>query len=880
MIEIKNLTKIYCGGKEKVRALNDVSFVLPNSGLVFILGKSGSGKSTLLNMLGGLDSVTKGDIVVDGTSLVSLKEYELDMYRNEYIGIIYQNFNLFPSSTVRQNILEASKIAGKEVNKEDVNELCKGLDLLGKEDELVKNLSGGQKQRVAIARALIKNPKIILADEPTGNLDSKTTKVIFDTLKNISKDKLVIVISHDSVSADTYADRIISLSDGEIVSDVVRNEDYLENTVDEIILPINKKFSEEEITNINKSLKKHNLKANTKKEKFIEKTQENIERKDTLELKEKRQSLNLSLGVSWKFLKSTMISFITTLIMLTFIIGVLSIAQTFAKFDSGSAILDVANTYKNKSFIMNKSYSYYDDPERTNKKYQIEVTEEDIELFSSSEYDGNIYKIYNTAAVTGGGNLGNEQGSVSDTRSLYFGIYTYTSLGTIICDEEYLEHVFGELKFVRGSLEDTLNTSKLIVTDYFADSIIVYNSTIMDFGLLSTNPEDPYETIMSGVILNRYQIGAIIDTGYKERYKDLIDKYNKTYEEPQNKGEILREIFMSEESRKMYEEFNNTLNFTYSLNQNFYEDYFKEQTHYAVWLRNSVVDYGTGKANYNSNIHMYADDSLEDNTILLEMHLYNEWFGASLTPEDLSGFEEKTITISNRSMDQSSDEAPKDELTLRVVGISNYGVGCLGLMDRKSYQELAVDALYVYALAFDNIEEALMLNNLGEENYFYTPTDSFSKIFEMCNIINIFSDIFIFIALVLIVIALIVIVSHNLRTIKKNQYRIGVYRSLGCSSKVFIVSCIFNTLILVGLAFVTSLFFTSFSSSYVNEVLIENFSKFVKLTIITDFTFVEFDLFNLIFYMFVILLVSCVSMISPIIKLKRLKPNLILNKSE
>ena len=250
MIEIKSLTKIYDKSREPVKALNNVSLVLPDKGLVFVLGKSGSGKSTFLNMLGGLDNVTKGDIFLNGMSIVNLSNGDLDKYRNDYVGIIYQNYNLFPNETVKNNILTSAIISNKTICEDKITDICNQLELNDKVDSLVKNLSGGQKQRVAIARALIKDPEFILADEPTGNLDSKTTKIIFNILKNISKDKLVLVISHDTASAEKYADRIIYLSDGKVVDDVVRNLDYKEVLNDTIVLPDENRFTDEEILDI------------------------------------------------------------------------------------------------------------------------------------------------------------------------------------------------------------------------------------------------------------------------------------------------------------------------------------------------------------------------------------------------------------------------------------------------------------------------------------------------------------------------------------------------------------------------------------------------------------------------------------------------------
>lgn len=880
MIEIKNLTKIYYGGKEKVKALDDISLVLPSKGLVFVLGKSGSGKSTFLNMLGGLDSVTEGDILINDTSIVALKNNYLDKYRNEYVGIIYQNFNLFANDTVKHNIIEAADISNKKITSEEIVSLCNELDLNNKENELVKNLSGGQKQRVAIARALVKNPKIILADEPTGNLDSKTTSLIFDLLKKIAEDKLVVVISHDIVSAERYADRIIKLKDGKVIEDVNRNLSYKEISINSMQLPSNREYSNEELVEINKSLEKYDLKVERKKEKFIKSKEIVTVVNESLKLERNKRFMGLSFKVGSKFFKSTMISFVSSLLILTFIIGILSIAQTFANFDGDKAVKSVADTYKNKAFVLNKAYSYNNDVNDVNKKYFVELEEDDVEVFKEAGYQGNIFEVYNTPVITGSANLNNESGVVSLIKDMYLGVYTYTGLGTVICDYEYLKYLFGEVEIIAGSLENTYNTSKLIVTDYFADSILAIDRVTNTNQYLSNNSNEPYSKILDRVLWERYKIGAVVYTGYKERYKSLIEKFERIENEPQNKNEISKEILNSQESQHFYEELSTSLNFTYSLNENFYDAYVKETTNLAVWLRNSFIKYEGQELNYIKSIHVYENAALEDYTLMLSLPLYNRWFNANLTMNDLSSFEEKEIVLSNYSFDQDTSGIPRTKLNLRIVGVINSGEGCLGRIDSKSYSMLVDDSMFKYGLVFDNVENALLVNGVSKENFFYTPIESFSKVFEICNIIDIFGEIFRFIAILLVAVALIIIVSHNLRTIKKNQYRIGVYKGLGCSSSVFDLACIYNSIVLVLLTFITSLFFVNVSCDFVNEVLVENFSKFVNSDIISNFTFVDFELNNLLLYMTIIFLVGALSIFIPIVKLRKMKPNIILNRSE
>ena len=221
MLEVKNLVKVYKPKKGKeVRALNGVSIKFPEKGLVFILGKSGCGKSTLLNMLGGLDRVDSGEIIIKGKSSKDFTQADFDSYRNTYLGFIFQEYNILNEFTVGANVGLALELQGRKATKEAINEILQQVEMEEYASRKPMQLSGGQKQRIAIARALVKNPEIILADEPTGALDSKTGIQVFDTLKALSKEKLVIVVSHDREFAESYGDRVIELKDGEVISDI------------------------------------------------------------------------------------------------------------------------------------------------------------------------------------------------------------------------------------------------------------------------------------------------------------------------------------------------------------------------------------------------------------------------------------------------------------------------------------------------------------------------------------------------------------------------------------------------------------------------------------------------------------------------------------
>lgn len=219
MIELKNVSKSYrlANGIEK-KALNCVSLNFPDTGLVFVVGKSGSGKSTLLNIIGGLDKEDSGEVIVDGKSLKHFKNEDYDYYRNEYIGFVHQEANLIPDYNVYENIMIALKLKGMKISYEDCDKLLDYLSLNGLGNRNINELSGGEKMRVSIARALVKNPKILICDEPTGALDLETGNQIFKILKSVSKDRLVIVVTHDINNAKTYGDYLIQIDNGSIIS--------------------------------------------------------------------------------------------------------------------------------------------------------------------------------------------------------------------------------------------------------------------------------------------------------------------------------------------------------------------------------------------------------------------------------------------------------------------------------------------------------------------------------------------------------------------------------------------------------------------------------------------------------------------------------------
>ena len=223
ILEVTNLCKTYGKGDTMVKALDNVSFSVEKGEFVAIIGPSGSGKSTLLHILGGVDVPTKGSVVINQTDISNLDETALAIFRRRQIGLIYQFYNLIPILTVQENLTLPLLLDGRKPDEKQISTLVKRLGLENRLAHLPNQLSGGQQQRVSIGRALVNNPALMLADEPTGNLDSENSKEIISLLRQFNKDfnQTVIIITHDEKIANS-ADRVITIEDGKITGDEVR----------------------------------------------------------------------------------------------------------------------------------------------------------------------------------------------------------------------------------------------------------------------------------------------------------------------------------------------------------------------------------------------------------------------------------------------------------------------------------------------------------------------------------------------------------------------------------------------------------------------------------------------------------------------------------
>ena len=381
MLELKNVKKIYETKAGEVHALNGVSLTFPSTGMVFITGKSGCGKTTMLNVIGGLDGIDEGEISVLGKDFSSFTPSEYDSYRNTFIGFIFQEYNLLPEFTVEKNIKIAMELQGRVANEEEFNALLEKVDISELKHRKPSELSGGQRQRVAIARALVKEPRIIMADEPTGALDSNTGIQVLETLKKLSKEKLIIVVSHDIELSERYADRIIRLVDGEVAEDVIFTENQVEanlkNNDDTIIVRNGAELSSEEKDELAlaiKSRKKVEIIENlTYREKEF--TGEVKVEKPTGEVKLKKSKMKLksSIALGVKSLAVKPLRLIFTIILSAVAFAVFGLFDTVASFNSSRVVNNLLRSTSSPTVVATMKYVIDD---KGGDEYALKLSEE------------------------------------------------------------------------------------------------------------------------------------------------------------------------------------------------------------------------------------------------------------------------------------------------------------------------------------------------------------------------------------------------------------------------------------------------------------------------------------------------------------------------
>ena len=529
MLELKNLTKIYKTKSNDVVALDKVNLSFGETGMVFVTGKSGSGKTTLLNVVGGLDSFDEGDLVVKGKSFADFKQQDFDDYRNTFIGFVFQAYNLLDEMSVEKNISLAMELQGaKKRDVDKINRILEQVDLSGLNDRLPSELSGGQKQRVAIARAIVKDPKIILTDEPTGALDTNSGVQVMSLLKELSRDRLVIIVSHNTELAQAYADRIIEMKDGAIESDytLTRTDNSKELRVKEydkrVIVKSGAKLSDKDLKLLQNAVEQSKDIQIVDGNRFYEETAtkptaaKQYSPADSKFIKGRLGVKNtLKLGLS--NLKIKPVRLAITIVLCAIAFSVFGLFDAMTIYDESRL---TANTLRNSNvpgIVLSASMR-----ESNGDEYEMNVNQSLIDDLNA-ETGLNFKGVYSISPVKP-----DETKSIANISKYYA---TSKLTGVVeVKDEDELTGLGFSVK--AGRLPVAYN--EIAIPEYYAMCIINYGYTYGDFVINADNcrdykPEDLIKDTPLVLTLNRtaYNVVGIVDVGeMDDKYDGILADYS------------------------------------------------------------------------------------------------------------------------------------------------------------------------------------------------------------------------------------------------------------------------------------------------------------------------------------------------------------------
>ena len=865
MIKIENLTKIYKSKKKNnCKALDGINFTLPDKGLIYIIGKSGSGKSTLLNLLGGLDSITTGSINVHGFDLSTASESDLYSYRSNNVGFIFQDFHLLDDLTVEENIKFSLKLLNVE-NDELINQALKEVDLEGYNNRYPNELSGGEKQRVAIARALVKNPEIILADEPTGNLDSKTTKMITELIKKISNDKLVVIVSHNLYDAYEYADRIIELSYGKIINDISKNEEY-DNEIsikdDTLYLPLLKKFDKEELDNIYDTVS-NKLVANIqqKEDKFI----------DTKEVKSSNKELikhtnNLkikdSIKFSYLFGKTRIIRFILSSFMVAMMVVVLFLGQSISYFKPSDVIGDlIAENDENSSFGVKKTLDAF-----KGESAIKHITDEDIKQIREYGYNGNIYELYNiTFPLSYYYTL--SEGTYQNGK-LYSQFPNETS-GVLVTNQEYVKKILDLDELEIYTNNTPYNPGGFYITDYIADGILNAKSLSTFYSHVKTYDDMLGQFTVTGTeaYIDGY-INGIIKTNYKEKYGDIMNYIKDSI--------FTGKIEIEEDVIDYYDEVINSYAMQFSFEEDFIEYYLSSistRNYTQIW---SADINGVNLINKRTNHYPASlyEIKLGENEIAMSMVLYNSLFKTNYTNDTIDEFVPHACTLTI-DVTPDKDRTNEMEVTISKLITNHNSFFCsedIFLKNKETFTSR-------YALYFDG-DYSVIFDELINDSEYTIMSNRMTSVSTMTKAVAVFNDFFSLITTILVSAIMFLLISFGVKNVNNKIYEIGVMKALGCKQSRFSIIFGIHTLFISILVCLMTILGVWLTYDFANTILVKSINAFAPSYALMDLQFIRFNWIYILQDSILVLVVAVISTLVSIIRLNKIKPISIIKAKE
>jgi len=833
-----NVSKIYNKGtRNESCALKNISLKFSDSGLVFITGKSGSGKSTLLNVLAGLDEITSGSIFDGNVNLSLLNQKKKNIYRRNNIGFIFQNYNLIDELSVAENVTLGLK---KTANR--MKELDQKLGLLDIKKYINKKaseLSGGEKQRVAIARALYKDSKIIIGDEPTGNLDVANSTIIFDALSKIAKDRLVIVVTHDQESAHKYGDRVIQLQDGEVIADTV--EEQMEKMIN----------------------------------------------CDIISKPECNTDLKTSLNLSWKLMKKRKLRMIISAISSAIALSIFGLFVMFSQYDFSSVAshiladndintMTVSKGYTDKTsgnFVLHKrviSQNDIQDLILKNNLSNYDFTYLVMGLKLSNSSTGNKFipqQVYSAVVSSDEGiskygfsfQAGKYPEAVNEVCITdYLAYCIYILHPDIIANRlgiDSLNDISNDDVLIKGLEHLDINTLKDLFGEDWQENI--KNPEILDNirnnpGILLLNDDVDF----SGSVLH---ITGMLKTDFETKYKDML---------------YMNETDLKNDDR--------TDEFTY-LAQNNYSYFYVNNLFVTNLYKDKIVLDSQMYGKYSAyKDYMGKDYKIAGNKVIMSSNLFRDLFKQEFNTEKIGTytFPNKTQMVLGKGM---ASDVVFDGGELSVVGVFDlpsdyqrtFKSNSIILTSDDYFNDFAQAQCNVTSITF-NIPKQLgaeknLFKYMNEKDLFYSSMYS-DSLYSITDIMKVFKNFFVIILVIIIIFAIILMSSFFSAIIIDQKYKIGIMRAMGLNRRLILKTFLSSSVIMV-------LFVILFSSTMMialqqigNKIIVHNFFDYFDGKVMNGLNIISLTYVPFLLITLVSILISIISLIYPIKKLSKMNP--------
>ena len=832
MLQLKNISKVY---KNKVgedtHALRNVSLVFEDTGLVFVTGESGCGKSTLLNILGGLDTYTSGTLMVEGRDFKRFSEKDKDAFRNTYLGFIFQEYNTLGHLSVKENIALSYELKGQKVNEEDIEKALTNVGLKNFFDRYPNEISIGQKQRVSIARALVKNPRILLADEPTAAIDKRSSEQVWRLLKELSKTHLVVVTNHDHGVAERYADRIIMMEDGKVIADRdIKYEPKVITSGNVLKIPAGGSLTEENLEHIN-----NYAKDSTRKPTYVclyrnkndvailnapaVKKIEEVEKKKetdvpTRELREKRSFNLVKSQMPQKNLAKMAFSNLAmnkTRTVFTMILTIVALVF-FGMF----CVLNNYNTY---SAIVKASLkdnlSYMTISHVTSNKGVMEYVD-------SSFSDMNIKEIYKATGVTA------QKVYTVDWKINFASNTDYAISGVVnisTASQLNLNLLYGEIP--------AIGSQGVLISDYLAN-LLLLQGAISNEGTLTADYRIEELVTIPGLQIKledgdvMLSIAGIYETDYRfyEEIENLDqhEGYAQKYEF--NKNHIYNLVFAP---------------------QNFVGHQVSVMTR-AVDI-NTIATSISGTRESNSVVYKYGDTNrtmtifplgenqvskLAEGEVIVSLPVYNKLFNKNLTVADFETYSSdyagayqnllKTYTENYNIEMKVNDGSNAQPRTYKVVGVSlnsNEDSYVMSMNDFIRTVEATIFPVHKLIVPLENYTES-ELNTLGaflhNNNLSYVSSSS-DMIDDFYYRFSVFGGTFLVVSVLLALFACVLIYNFITQTIDSRKREIGVLRAMGAGAKDVVRIYLYEGLYIILFTFISTVLSLFVAVQIVNAIV-------------------------------------------------------------